>query len=46
VLQKEARLAEKVSDDQDVTLWGIYKDLKWENREVPVSFANSGVHTY
>jgi hypothetical protein len=34
VLEQEARLAEEVSDDWDITLGCEYKDFKRENREL------------
>ena len=34
MLKQEAGLAEEVSDDRDVTLGRVYKDLKWENRKL------------
>lgn len=34
MLQQEARLAEKVSDDRNVTLGRVYKDLERENRKL------------
>jgi hypothetical protein len=34
VLKQEARLAEEVSDDRNVTLGCVYKDFKRKNRKL------------
>ena len=34
MLKQEARLAEEVSDDRNVALWGVYNNLKGKNRKL------------